>query len=148
MYHISQNGRTEGPYELSELRRRLNAGTLRAHDLVWQEGMTDWVRVSSVPGLVDAGNAYAAPRAPSMDYGPPPPSHLVWAILATCLCCLPFGIVAIVYASQVESNFYAGRHLEAVRASKNAKTWTIVSVVSIFVPFLFFALSALLGAIF
>ena len=28
-----------------------------------------------------------------------PDNNLVWAILCTLLCCLPFGIVSIVYAS-------------------------------------------------
>jgi hypothetical protein len=27
------------------------------------------------------------------------PNHLVWAILATLFCCLPLGIVSIVYAA-------------------------------------------------
>ena len=31
-----------------------------------------------------------------------PESYLVWAILSTVCCCLPFGVVSIVYASKVD----------------------------------------------
>jgi hypothetical protein len=57
----------------------------------------------------------------------PPPNYLVWAILSTVLCCLPFGIVSIVYAAQVNSKWQMGDVTGANIASKNAKTWAWVS---------------------
>ena len=36
------------------------------------------------------------------------PNHLVWAILTTLFCCLPLGVVSIVYASQVDGRRAAG----------------------------------------
>jgi len=57
----------------------------------------------------------------------PPPNYLVWAILTTILCCLPFGIVSIVYAAQVNSKWQVGDVAGANQASKNAKTWAWVS---------------------
>ena len=36
------------------------------------------------------------------------PNYLVQAILTTLFCCLPFGIVAIVYAAQVNTKIEAG----------------------------------------
>lgn len=54
-------------------------------------------------------------------------NHLVWAILATIFCCLPFGIVAIVYAAQVDGKVAAGDYAGAVETSKKAKTWCWVS---------------------
>ena len=57
----------------------------------------------------------------------PPKTWLVESILATLFCCLPFGIAGIVFASKVESNFYAGRHQEAEQASRDARKWTLVS---------------------
>ena len=59
--------------------------------------------------------------------GAAPPNHLVWAILATLLCCLPGGIVAIVYAAQVDSKFAAGDIAGARAASDNARLWSWVS---------------------
>lgn len=67
--------------------------------------------------------------SPEQNYGPVP-NYLVWAILITvaslCLCCvvgtIP-GIVAIVFASQVNGKLSAGDRDGALRASKNAKLW-------------------------
>jgi len=59
----------------------------------------------------------------------PPNNHLALAIITTLLCCQLTGIISIVYASQVNSKFLAGDHVGAERASKNAQTWWIVSIV-------------------
>ncbi|GAA4065143.1 MULTISPECIES: CD225/dispanin family protein [Actinomadura] len=59
----------------------------------------------------------------------PPPNHLVWAILTTILCCLPAGVVSIVYAAQVNSKWQSGDYQGAQSASNNARTWAIVSAV-------------------
>lgn len=70
------------------------------------------------------------PPPTSYGYGaPPPPNHLVWAILTTLFCCLPAGIVSIVFAAQVDSKWAAGDHAGAISASNNARTWAIVSAV-------------------
>ncbi|GHE44092.1 CD225/dispanin family protein [Vulcaniibacterium thermophilum] len=61
------------------------------------------------------------------------PNHLAWAIvstiLATCFCCPVglLGIVAIVYATQVNSKLNAGDIEGARRASENAKIWCWVA---------------------
>ncbi|MCM1300360.1 MAG: CD225/dispanin family protein [Alistipes senegalensis] len=59
-----------------------------------------------------------------------PENCLVWAILSTVLCCLPFGIVSIVYASKVDSEWMVGHFDEAEDAAKKARTWAIVSAAS------------------
>ena len=50
------------------------------------------------------------------------PNHLVGAILATLFCCLPFGIVAIVYAAGVNGKIAAGDIAGAEASSKKAAT--------------------------
>lgn len=55
------------------------------------------------------------------------PNYLVFAILTTIFCCLPFGIVSIVYAAQVNSHLTAGNYAAAVAASNNAKRWAWIS---------------------
>jgi len=57
----------------------------------------------------------------------PPPNYLVWAIVTTVLCCLPFGIVSIVYAAQVNSKWQMGDFEGAKLSSKNAKLWAWIS---------------------
>lgn len=54
-------------------------------------------------------------------------NYLVQAILVTICCCIPGGIVAIVYAAQVNGRLAAGDYAGAVNASNNAKTWCWVS---------------------
>lgn len=55
------------------------------------------------------------------------PNYLVWAILSTLCCCLPAGIVAIVYAAQVDGKLAGGDYHGAVAASDNAKMWSWIS---------------------
>ena len=55
------------------------------------------------------------------------PNYLVQAILVTIFCCLPFGIVAIVFAAQVNGKLERGDHEGALRASSAAKLWTWIS---------------------
>ena len=54
-------------------------------------------------------------------------SHLALAILTTLCCCLPFGIVAIVYAAQVDNHLSKGDVTAAKNASDNAMTWLIIA---------------------
>lgn len=62
---------------------------------------------------------------------PPPmaniPNYLAHSILCTLFCCLPFGIVAIVYAAQVNTKIAAGDIAGAQAASDSAKQWCWVS---------------------
>ena len=58
-----------------------------------------------------------------------PENYLVWAILCTVLCCLPLGIVSIVYSNKVSGLWAQGRYHEAYEASNNAKKWAIISAV-------------------
>jgi Interferon-induced transmembrane protein len=60
---------------------------------------------------------------------PEPDNHLVWAILCTVLCCLPFGIVSLVYSNKVSGLWRQGRHAEAQAAADNAKKWAIIGAI-------------------
>jgi len=71
------------------------------------------------------------PAAPAREEEMPPlkPNSWLWqSIVATVLCCIPFGIVAIVYAAKVDSNYFNGMYEAAARAARNAKMWTLVAV--------------------
>ena len=65
-------------------------------------------------------------------------NYLVPAILVTLFCCLPFGIVSIVYAAQVNSKEQAGDYQGALQASRLAKRWVWASFWSGMVVFLFY----------
>jgi len=58
------------------------------------------------------------------------PNHLVWAILATLFCCLPGGIVSIVYAAQVNGKIAAGDLAGARDSSDKSKKWAMWSAIA------------------
>jgi uncharacterized membrane protein len=78
-----------------------------------------------------------------------PQNHLALAIISTLLCCLPLGIVSIVYASKVDGLYASGKYDEAQVASDNAKKWWIISAVAgVIVIILYFVFigAAIFGA--
>jgi len=81
------------------------------------------------------------------------PNHLAWAILSTLLCCLPLGIVSIVYAARVDGLRAAGDIAGARAASDSARNWALASALigpALMAVWIFFVgglamLSAVLG---
>jgi TM2 domain-containing membrane protein YozV len=59
-YYSAGNDR-QGPVSAAELKKLADAGTLKATDLVWKDGMADWVPAKSIKGLFAA--TAAAPAA-------------------------------------------------------------------------------------
>lgn len=86
-------------------------------------------------------------QTPDMDDIPPmKPTNWLWqSIVATLLCCLPFGIVGIIYATRVDSLYHQGRYAESEKASKNAKTWTLISVGAAIIYYIVLALMFVTG---
>jgi hypothetical protein len=76
---------------------------------------------------------YGQPRAPANQrdlfgaFAQDIPNYLTQAILCTLFCCVPTGIVAIIYASQVNSRKQVGDFGGAAEASGKAQTWCWVS---------------------
>ena len=56
-------------------------------------------------------------------------TNLGLAIFSTMCCCLPLGIVSIVYSTQVSSKLLKGDVEGAKRSSKLAKNWAIVAII-------------------
>jgi hypothetical protein len=69
------------------------------------------------------------PPPPGWQVQREPENYLVWAILCTILCCLPLGIVSIVYSTKVSGLWVQGRYAEALAAADNAKKWAIIGAV-------------------
>ena len=95
----------------------------------------------------NCGNELRKIETPGMDVPPPPqpemqtssapqatqsdvPNYLVQAILTTVFCCLPLGIVSIVYAAQVNGKVAAGDRAGALESSRNARMWALISFVT------------------
>jgi hypothetical protein len=158
-YHVARNNEKLGVYPEADLRTRLQTGEVLPSDLVWCEGMSAWRPAGEVfPG---AGVPSAPP--PMVSAVPPPPparpfspiarppkpdNCLVWAILATLFCCIPLGIVAIVFATQVDSKYAAGDYAGAQVAAGRAKLWSIIAACSIVVgAVLYLVMMVFLGGV-
>ena len=71
----------------------------------------------------------------SQDWTPPPasgtpstvPNYLVLAIISL-FCCLPGGVIAIIFAAQVNGKVAAGDTAGALDASKKAKMFSYISI--------------------
>lgn len=150
-WYYSKSGTQLGPVEEGELRAKLASGEISQADLVWRDGMTDWLPVSKVNELMMVARP-APPSAPPMGgvtqspYSPPQsqavsaypqpnpyqgpaiPTNLWQSIVVTLFCCMPFGIVAIVYAAKVDGLKARGDIAGAMSAAASSRTWCNVSV--------------------
>ena len=78
---------------------------------------------------------------------PEVPNYLVQSILVTLCCCIPFGVVAIVYSSNVNGKLAAGDIAGAQEASKKAKMWAWIAFgAGVLLAVLYF-LGGILGAL-
>jgi len=74
-------------------------------------------------GTDDYGGGYPGGNGTNNPQQTKPNNFLVWAILSTIFCCLPFGIVSIVYAAKVDGLWSANDRPGAMEAARKAKTW-------------------------
>lgn len=72
----------------------------------------------------------------SQQWTPPPqsgaaaniPNYMVPAILATIFCCVPAGVVSIIFAAQVNGKIAAGDIAGATESSRKAKMFMFVTI--------------------
>jgi hypothetical protein len=130
-YYITDGHTNFGPFSLEQLKEKNITPSTR----IWHSGLSGWTAASEIPELAGLLSAFPSPASPpSPSYTSPvsgnagqlrpPKTWLVESILVTLFCCLPFGIAGIIFASRVESKFYAGDPAGAIEASKEAGRWT------------------------
>ncbi len=130
-WFYTSNGTQSGPVTQQELAAKVQSGEVRSTDLIWKEGMKDWLPLSQVPefsgGVVNTPSQFGMPMAQPSAYASPArphvPNYLWQSIVVTMCCCMPFGIVAIIYAAKVDGLVAMGNFVGAEAASKSAKLW-------------------------
>lgn len=132
-YYVAKAGSHQpmGPWSVEQIREKLAQGQISYDFLYFTEGMPQWAPLHSLPGLTNM----ACPPVPA-----PPRLHsakssggLVWSILATLFCCLPFGVVSIVYAVKADDLYKQGHYAEADAAAAAAGKWRWWSFIGFFI---------------
>jgi len=85
-------------------------------------------------------------KQPQAPVGLKPKNYLIESILVTVLCCLPLGIVGIVFASKVDNLYRTGDMTGAQEASAKAKkfmTWGLVAGIVVYVLYAIVMLAGL-----
>ncbi len=77
---------------------------------------------------------------------PKPDNYLVWSILVTLFCCLPFGVVAIVKSCAVDSAYNSGNLELAQAEAAAAKKWCLIGAcIGAVTGFLYIGVAVLAG---
>ena len=73
-----------------------------------------------------------------------PNNYLVWAVISNICFCPIFGVVAVIYAAQVDALWNAGDRAGAMLASKNAFKWVCIALgLGLLINVLVFGIQAL-----
>ena len=124
-YYYTDGRERFGPFTFEELRDK----GLTRETLVWKEGLADWVPAVQLNELLPLLPVSLEPPPP-MSYPAmesvvrtttPPKNWLIESILVTLLCCLPFGIVGIIFATKVDTLWSTGQYDAAEQASRDGR---------------------------
>ena len=148
---VGKNDKQYGPFPIEKVNESIANGEFSLDDLGWYEGLGEWKPLRNIEGIVGVTVVPAVVSNSPNNAGVPAeqvPSNLVWAILSTLCCCLPLGIVSIVYASKVEGYVFAGDIETAKENSKKAAMWAWISFgVSIAGGIIWFIIGAVSGGL-
>jgi hypothetical protein len=149
LYYYTDGRERFGPYTFDELKEK----GLTRDTLVWKEGLADWVpavQLNELMPILPVSLEPPSPLAyPAMETAgrpaTPPKNWLVESILVTLLCCLPFGIVGIIFATKVDTLWSAGQYDAAEQASRDAGKWVKIGAISGAIVILLYTLFLILG---
>ena len=65
----------------------------------------------------------------SVNPGVKPDNYLVWSISTTAMCCVPFGVRAILKSNEVDSLWNAGKFAEARALSNKVKNINLITMI-------------------
>lgn len=60
-WYVGRNGQKAGPYTTEQVRQMAAAGQLVPNDLLWKQGLANWVPLTEVKGLLPAGGGTLPP---------------------------------------------------------------------------------------
>lgn len=141
MWYYMLNGQQTGPVSDADFRQLIASGQINPQTPVWKEGMAAWSAAQSVPELAGSfapqgavpganiGGAYPQNNVPGYaqnpGYASNIPDYMVWSIVELLCCCLPFGVVALIFSIQANSAKGVGNYAEAMQKANKAKQFVI-----------------------
>lgn len=70
-----------------------------------------------------------------------PDNNMIWGILCTVFCCIPFGVYSIILASKVNNLYNSGNYDEAHKTADDAKKWAMIGAAVGLVSIILYALT-------
>lgn len=147
MWHYSVGGERFGPVTEAQLRLLAATGRLHPEDMVWRDGMPDWLPASKIPALF---NSVPPPlpakheNAPNDDASPPPPPSCTPAAPVK----INYSAFAKLYAAIV-GTFVAVMVLTAIipTEQRNPTPWEGIPVFCVFLAIGVVATPILIGTL-
>lgn len=165
-WYANIDGANQGPVNEDAVKQWIDANKVTRNTLIWCTGMANWVEagvtqphwfVGKPPDpIVHPNNSFsnrmlqdgAGVRSTDGPRTERVPTYMFSAIFSTLFCCLPLGIVSLVYASKVNSLLAKGDIQGARKASSYAKLWAQLGVWTLLGPALLIAIVLLVLQIF
>ncbi|MDD4055787.1 MAG: CD225/dispanin family protein [Bacteroides sp.] len=117
LYYLSLKGNRQGPFTFLQLQNMY----ITPKTMVWVAGESGW----RMAGQLEELRPLFYTEVHYDQSFIPVKTWLVEAILVTLFCCLPFGIIAIVYSIKAQSMNTQRRRSYAQRYSYAAKNWVL-----------------------
>jgi hypothetical protein len=128
---IGGDNKEYGPIPAEQIRGWLAEGRANGKSFVRRDGSNQWMAASSFPEFGQAPPPLQsfAPSLSPLEKNKIK-NYLIPSIVATCCCgCPPVGIVAIYYATQVDTRLSRGDFEGAMNASRKARIWCWISFI-------------------
>ena len=74
-----------------------------------------------------------------------PNNNLAWSLVTLLACCMPLGIVSLVYCMKVDTLYFQGQYKEAQENADLAKKWAIWGIVAAFIFWFLYILIFAIG---
>ena len=141
-YRSPRDGEVTGPFTRAEIDAEVARGEIDASTLLCVEGTTEWRAASVVLFGMRDGTASVPPSMAAPNTSPltTPPSAtesiatrvgiaapIVATTLSFCLCCLPIGLVPLIYAFIANARFEAGDRAGGEKAATLVRNWMIAT---------------------
>jgi hypothetical protein len=129
-YRSPREGEVTGPFTRAEIDAAVAVGEIDAGTLLCVEGTTEWRAAPVI--LFGMRDGAATGQPPTSGSGPIARRvGIAWPIVATtlsfCLCCLPIGLVPLIYAFIANARFEAGDGAGGEKAAGTARGWMIAT---------------------